>query len=252
MTTAVVTACRRLSTITTATTHCCTLPPKLPKIQTPLFLRPPSHTSTLTHLRKWRKWAKDLTFSIGSSFTTLDNGPDATLLHRELNWLLEDVVAFDDDNSNSLIHLLDDFNAPRDDNKLVNLRASVDDLYLMWKDRIENRRPFQYIVGSEHWRDLVLCVQDGVLIPRPETEVIVDLVDGVIGGSRKELGDGIWADLGTGSGALAIAIGRVIVGNGRVIATDVSHVAAAVASYNVERYGLQVCFIQRGIAVFSI
>ncbi|CAM8879416.1 unnamed protein product [Rhodiola kirilowii] len=211
-------------------THCCSLPPK---VQPPLFLRPPAYTSTFCDLRKWKHWAKNLTLSVGSSFATLDNGPDATLLRRELNWLLEDVV---DDKDKSLTPLMD---IVEGDDKPVKLRASVDNLYLLWTQRIQKRRPFQYIVGCEHWRDLVLCVQDGVLIPRPETELIVDLVSGVIGGDRKDLADGIWADLGTGSGALAVAIGRILGSGGRVIATDLSPVAAAVASYNVQRYGLQ-------------
>lgn len=148
--------------------------------------------------------------------------------------MLQDVVVADNVN-NFIIPLLDNDSAELAG---VKLRMCVDDLYVLWKERIETRRPFQYIVGCEHWRDLVLCVQDGVLIPRPETEVIVDLVGGVVEGD-KELGDGVWADLGTGSGALAIGIARVLGSGGRVIATDLSPVAAAVASFNVQRYGLQ-------------
>ena len=50
-------------------------------------------------------------------------------------------------------------------------------MYELLRQRIEERRPFQYVVGCEHWRDLILSVEEGVLIPRPETEAIVDLVD---------------------------------------------------------------------------
>lgn len=121
---------------------------------------------------------------------------------------------------------------------MVGLRASLDQMYKLWGQRIEERRPFQYIVGCEHWRDLVLSVEDGVLIPRPETEKIVDLVEEVVG-KFEGLKEGVWADLGTGSGALAISISRVLGRSGRVIATDLSPIAVAVASYNVERYGLQ-------------
>lgn len=102
---------------------------------------------------------------------------------------------------------------------------------------MEQRKPFQYIVGCEHWRDLVLVVQEGVLIPRPETEILVDLVQEVEG-----FGDGVWVDLGTGSGALAVAIGKLMDGEskGRVLGTDVSPVAVEVARFNVQRYGLEV------------
>ncbi|RZC43565.1 hypothetical protein C5167_036512 [Papaver somniferum] len=47
------------------------------------------------------------------------------------------------------------------------------------QERIEKRRPFQYIVECGHWRDLILCVQEGVLTPRRETEKIVELVQEV-------------------------------------------------------------------------
>nr|XP_028958591.1 uncharacterized protein LOC103428096 [Malus domestica] len=107
---------------------------------------------------------------------------------------------------------------------------------MLWKQRVEERRHFQYVVGCEHWRDLVLCVEEGVLIPRPETELIVDLVGGVVLGN-----DGLWADLGTGSGAIAIGIVRVLGSGGRVIATDLSPAAIGVAAFNVQGYGLQGC-----------
>lgn len=118
------------------------------------------------------------------------------------------------------------------------LRVSIDELYDLWKQRIEERRPFQYIVGCEHWRDLVLAVQEGVLIPRPETELIVDMVGNAMS-SAGELRQGVWADLGTGSGAISIGIARMMESSGRVIATDLSPVAVAVASFNVQRYDLQ-------------
>ncbi|KAJ6856230.1 hypothetical protein NC651_037961 [Populus alba x Populus x berolinensis] len=63
--------------------------------------------------------------------------------------------------------------------------------------RIEERRPFQCIVGCEHWRDLVLSVQEGVLILRSETELIVDLVSDVVSNNEK-LGQGLLTDVGTG------------------------------------------------------
>lgn len=54
-----------------------------------------------------------------------------------------------------------------------------------------------------------MSVQKGVLIPRPETEHIVDLVADVVL-DDEGLREGLWADLGTGSGALAIGIGRIL------------------------------------------
>ncbi|KAM2948889.1 hypothetical protein FF1_035844 [Malus domestica] len=146
-----------------------------------------------------------------TTFVYLDNGPDSTLLRRELKWLVEDAIEEPENVDN---------NGGR-----VRLRVEIEELYMLWKQRVEERRPFQYVVGCEHWRDLVLCVEEGVLIPRPETELIVDF--------------GLWADLGTGSGAIAIGIARVLGSGGRVIATDLSPAAIGVAAFNVQRYGLQ-------------
>ncbi|KAF8024454.1 hypothetical protein BT93_F1587 [Corymbia citriodora subsp. variegata] len=203
-----------------------------PSVPPPLFLRPPKYTTTVADLLEWHSWAKSLAASVGSSFEDSDNGPDSRLLCRELNWLMEDVLdGFDP----SLMHKA----VARDDpDVIVSSRADVQELYRLWKQRIEERRPFQYIVGCEHWRDLILCVREGVLIPRPETEIIVDLVGDVIS-KDQGLREGLWADLGTGSGAIAIGIAKILGDYGSVIATDLSPVAIQVASFNVERYSLQ-------------
>lgn len=202
--------------------------PTSTKPQVPIFLRPPIYSTKLSDLKKWHNWAKNIAFSIGSSFVQSDNGPDSTILCRELKWFIEDVV----ENHHSL------FPHMGDDNERVKMKADIEELYCLWKQRIEERKPFQYIVGCEHWKDLVLSVQEGVLIPRPETELIVDLVSDVVS-KNEDLKRGVWADLGTGSGALAIGIGRVLGDGGKVIASDLSPVAVAVAGYNVQRYSLQ-------------
>lgn len=206
------------------------------KPQVPLFLRPATCTATISDLKKWHLWARNLAASVGFTFLELDNGPDSTLLHRELNWLVEDVV------ENPSVLTTSRNGGEVDDGGILSLRAELDDLYLLWKQRIEQRRPFQYLVGCEHWRDLVLSVQEGVLIPRPETELIVDLVNDVIV-ENEESRNGLWADLGTGSGALAIAIARILGSSGRVFATDLSSIAVGVASYNIQRYTLQVFLV---------
>ncbi|KAG5000426.1 hypothetical protein JHK87_021498 [Glycine soja] len=191
-------------------------PPTCVKPQVPLFLRPPIYSTKLCELKKWHDWAKGVAFSIGSTFVHSDNGRDSSILFREMKWLMEDAVE-----DHSMIV----------DDERVKMRIGIDELYCLWKQRIHERRPFQYVVGCEHWRDLVLSVQEGVLIPRPETELIVDFVYDVVS-ENEDLKSGVWADLGTGSGALAIGIGRVV-------ATDLSPVAVAVAAYNVQRYCLQ-------------
>ncbi|KAL5159917.1 Release factor glutamine methyltransferase [Glycine soja] len=201
--------------------------PTCVKPQVPLFLRQPIYSTKLCELKKWHDWAKGVAFSIGSTFVDSDNGPDSSLLCRELKWLMEDAVE-----DHSMI-VKDD-----DSDERVKMRVGIEELYCLWKQRVQERRPFQYVVGCEHWRDLVLSVQEGVLIPRPETELLVDFVDDVVS-ENEDLKRGVWADLGTGSGALAIGIGGVLGSEGRVIATDLSPVAVAVAAYNVQRYCFQ-------------
>ncbi|KAJ7562331.1 hypothetical protein O6H91_03G064800 [Diphasiastrum complanatum] len=121
----------------------------------------------------------------------------------------------------------------------VLLRTSMESLIENWQERIHKRRPFQYVVGCAHWRDLVLSVQEGVLIPRPETEQMIDLASAAIS-EHEFLKRGVWADLGTGSGAIAIGLARLLEADGLVFAVDASEIAVAVATQNVRRYGLQV------------
>ena len=86
--------------------------------------------------------------------------------------------------------------------------------------------PFAYAVGRAAFRHLTLAVDPRVLIPRQETEVLIDLVL-----EAEEGGRGTVVDVGTGSGAIALALateGRF----DRVIATDVSLDALAVAESN--------------------
>ena len=86
--------------------------------------------------------------------------------------------------------------------------------------------PLAYAVGRASFRALTLAVDERVLIPRPETELLVDLV-------LARRSTGIAAEVGTGSGAIAIALateGRYA----RVLATDVSGDALRVAAMNAE------------------
>ncbi len=88
--------------------------------------------------------------------------------------------------------------------------------------------PLPYAVRRAAFRQLTLEVDDRVLIPRPETEGLVDLV------LARDLAGGIAIDVGTGSGAIALALaqeGRF----DRVIGTDVSTDAIAVARRNAQR-----------------
>jgi release factor glutamine methyltransferase len=103
-----------------------------------------------------------------------------------------------------------------------------------------NGEPIAYLTGHRAFWTLDLAVSSAVLIPRPETERLVELALERIAPDR----DARIADLGTGSGAIALAIAserpRV-----RVLATDASPAALAVARANAERLALRnVAFAQ--------
>ena len=91
------------------------------------------------------------------------------------------------------------------------------------------REPVAYILGRRGFRHLELAVDPRVLIPRPETELLVELA--------LELQPRSLLDVGTGSGALALAIAAELP-DCAVSATDTSGPALAVARDNAERLGL--------------
>src|SRR5207237_1101618 len=95
-------------------------------------------------------------------------------------------------------------------------------------DRRASGAPLAYAVGRANFRELTLAVDERVLIPRPETELLVDLVL-----ARRRTG--IVVDVGTGSGAIALALAT----EGsfeRVIATDISRDALDVARTNADTH----------------
>jgi release factor glutamine methyltransferase len=102
-----------------------------------------------------------------------------------------------------------------------------------WVDRRINREPSAYIVGRREFWGLDFAVTPAVLIPRPETEQIVDEA---ISRARPLPAPRI-ADIGTGSGCIAIAM-AVELPRARVVATDISEDALAVAKANARRHGV--------------
>jgi release factor glutamine methyltransferase len=91
------------------------------------------------------------------------------------------------------------------------------------------REPLQYIIGRQPFRELDLEVGPGVLIPRPETELLVGKVLEWL--EERALQDAVILDVGTGTGAISLSIateGRGI----RVTATDVSDAALEIAGRN--------------------
>ena len=111
---------------------------------------------------------------------------------------------------------------------MVGLKKNLEHLEYIWEDHLYNKTPIQYLCGITFWRDLKLKVTDKVLIPRPETELIIDIVFNIFGRKSQKL---FFAELGTGSGAISIALALAYPSwNG--IATDIDQNALEIASIN--------------------
>ena len=107
-------------------------------------------------------------------------------------------------------------------------REIADQAYMVAARRTKGM-PFAYAVGRAAFRHLTLQVNERVLIPRQETEVLVDLV-------LERCRTGTCADIGTGSGAIALALAAE--GSfGHIVATDIDAGAVALARRNAEVLG---------------
>jgi release factor glutamine methyltransferase len=106
--------------------------------------------------------------------------------------------------------------------------------------RLASGEPLQYVLGRVRFHGLDLSVAPGVLIPRPETEELVELI----------LGSGIQpaciVDIGTGSGAIALALKRHF-GSARVVGVDVSPIALQQATANAAALGIDVEWVQADV-----
>ena len=110
----------------------------------------------------------------------------------------------------------------------VSLNIDFCTLKKKWEEHVEFLRPIQYICGSSYWRNLKLEISSNVLIPRVETEQIVEIATDIIVSKQKQI---IFADLGTGSGSIAISL-VVENRNWRGLATDIDIDALDIAQKN--------------------
>jgi len=110
----------------------------------------------------------------------------------------------------------------------LHLKKNLEFLESLWDDHLFKSCPIQYLCGITFWRDLKLKVTNKVLIPRPETELIVDIVFSIF---RKKSEKLFFAELGTGSGAISIALSLAYpLSDG--VATDIDQDALEIAIKN--------------------
>jgi release factor glutamine methyltransferase len=139
----------------------------------------------------------------------------------ELDWFLQAVSDLD-----RLSLRLESFQA----RSMIPLHLPFGQVKDHWQARLIDRTPVQYLTGSTPWRNFMLQVSPAVLIPRPETECLIDLAIALTA-DRPELRRGAWVDLGTGSGAIALGLADVFEA-AEIHAVDVSEAALAIARSN--------------------
>ncbi len=109
--------------------------------------------------------------------------------------------------------------------------------------------PVQYICGFTEFMGFKMEVGPGVLVPRPETEVLVDLAFQELSADKRK--EYFILDIGTGSGCIAISLAKMLPGC-RVISVDISQEALAFARRNAENNGVsdRITFVDRDIFWF--
>ncbi|NJK58319.1 MAG: peptide chain release factor N(5)-glutamine methyltransferase [Pleurocapsa sp. SU_5_0] len=116
----------------------------------------------------------------------------------------------------------------------INSDKSLTELTKLWQQRLHERLPVQYLVETVFWRRFQLKVTPAVLIPRPETELIIDIA---LANSLISSGERHWVDLGTGSGAIAIGLADVFP-TATVHGVDLSADALKIAQENANSLNL--------------
>ena len=156
--------------------------------------------------------------------TAIQSAIAADISPMEVDWLLLTIANLD-----RLALRLESFKTWQE----IPVQLSLNDLEQLWQRRLDDRLPVQYIAGMTAWRKFQLTVSNAVLIPRPETEILIDLA---VAAANDEVKAGHWADLGTGSGAISIGLAEVLT-DAMIHAVDISPAALSVAQTNAENLG---------------
>lgn len=148
---------------------------------------------------------------------------------EEVDWLLQEITGLD--SLTLRLGLL-----PKQEQ--VCLNTTITKLNNLWQQRLQDRLPVQYLVGRIPWRHFYLKVSPAVLIPRPETELLIDLVSQELQKKpNKRFISENWVDLGTGSGAIALGLAEILP-EATIHAVDCSQAALAIAQENAHNLNL--------------
>jgi release factor glutamine methyltransferase len=170
---------------------------------------------------------------------------------KELKKLFADILAplYDENETNSIFYhaLFYRFKISKVD-FFLNPNKEIDaDLMLCDLNRLKNGEPIQYVLGETLFMNLPFEVTNSVLIPRPETEELVNMI---INKYQNASTISI-LDIGTGSGAIAIALAHYLP-QSIVLATDFSESALQISSRNARKNSVNIDFLQHNILSDSL
>lgn len=120
---------------------------------------------------------------------------------------------------------------------LMNKNSLVTDVQRLfgWVERREKNEPLEYITNSVSFYSEEFYIAKGALIPRPETELLIDEVIKRVADKNREM---TFIEVGVGSGIISIMLAKEFV-NAKFIAVDISEAALGIANKNIEKFGLQ-------------
>ena len=121
----------------------------------------------------------------------------------------------------------------------LNLNRELEDAdgYFALAKRFANHEPLEYITGAAGFYGLIFNVKKGVLIPRPETEILVERSLEVLSNLPARKGPPLVAEIGVGSGIISICL--ALNSNAKIIASDISDDALNLARENAAKFGVE-------------
>lgn len=129
-------------------------------------------------------------------------------------------------------------------NKDEEVESDVSKKYYEMVERRNLGYPLQYMINSQEFMGLDFFVKEGVLIPRPDTEILVEKIINVVNNTELRNKTINILDIGTGSGAIALSLGYFIK-NSVVTAIDISDIAIETAKINADKLGLSNVLIKK-------
>ena len=210
-------------------------------IPTPLVELSAVHEDTIENIQNWRVWAREQAHQATTTGFQHVDSPGLKNLFDEIDWLVQDNI----DEANHLNRTLSVRSTSQSQTGKVKMRLSLSELGFLWQRRLHERVPLQHLTHMAYWRDFSLVITPDVLIPRPETELLVDFaLQAQHQWKCSDLAEGPWLDMGTGSGAIAIGIVKAFIDKGissnpMVHAVDLCPKACLLAQHNSVRTGVQ-------------